>query len=198
MDCAAEERLVRMALHGHQEVHRIDADLGARELVVVHHGTAEHIASLVRPLQLGAKIRDTNDASGVEVVQAPSSADEARALKVVLAVNAECLPAKPSAREWRTNPHCWPTRSTCSPMLSCTPSRCLAFIVRRRLSSRPRALSGVLQLLLASAPRRGRQTCGRRKRAGRSADGCRRTRRVDRERHLYVATRPSSSWAAHT
>ena len=88
MDCAAEERLVRMALEGRSEVRRLVADLGARELVVVHEGDAQQIANLVRPLNLGAEILETNEASELDEVEPPSSAEEASALKIVLAINA--------------------------------------------------------------------------------------------------------------
>ena len=88
MDCAAEERLVRIALEGRAEVHRIQADLGARQLVVVHEGDANAIAALVRPLNLGAEILETTEASELDEVEPPSSTEEARALKIVLAINA--------------------------------------------------------------------------------------------------------------
>jgi Co/Zn/Cd efflux system component len=88
MDCAAEERLVRMALEGRSEVRRLEADLGAREVVVVHEGEADTIADLVRPLNLGAEILETTEASELDEVGPPSSAEEARALTIVLAINA--------------------------------------------------------------------------------------------------------------
>jgi Co/Zn/Cd efflux system component len=87
MDCAAEERLVRMALEGRSQVHRLEADLGARELLVVHEGNANDIADLVRPLNLGAEILETTEASELDEVKPPSSA-EGRTLKLVLAINA--------------------------------------------------------------------------------------------------------------
>ena len=40
MDCAAEERLIRMALAGQDAVKVIHADLAARRLTVVHDGPA--------------------------------------------------------------------------------------------------------------------------------------------------------------
>ena len=88
MDCAAEERLVRMALQRREEVHRIQAFLDARELVVVHEGDAQDIANIIRPLNLGAAILETTEASEVDEVEPPSSAEEARTLKIVLAINA--------------------------------------------------------------------------------------------------------------
>lgn len=88
MDCAAEERLVRMALEGRTQVQRLEADLGARELVVVHEGNADDIADLVRPLNLGAEILETTEASELDEVKPPSSAEEGRTLKLVLGINA--------------------------------------------------------------------------------------------------------------
>lgn len=88
MDCAAEERLVRMALEGQTGVLRLDADLSARQLCVVHEGEPEQIAALVRPLNLGGEIVDTTEASEFDEVPSPSGAEEARALKIVLAINA--------------------------------------------------------------------------------------------------------------
>ena len=88
MDCAAEERLVRMALGGHSEIRRVEADLGTRELLIVHDGDANQIVELVTQLNLGAKLLESTDASELDEVPPPSSADEARTLKVVLAINA--------------------------------------------------------------------------------------------------------------
>lgn len=94
MDCAAEERLVRMALEGRAQVHRLEADLGARELVVVHKGDANAITDLVRPLNLGAEILETTEASELDEVQPPSSGEEARTLKIVLGINAGMFAAE--------------------------------------------------------------------------------------------------------
>lgn len=88
MDCAAEERLVRMALEGRPGIVRLDADLGARQVSVVHEGEPERIAALVRPLNLGGDILDTSDASELDEVSPASGAEEARTLGVVLAINA--------------------------------------------------------------------------------------------------------------
>jgi Co/Zn/Cd efflux system component len=89
MDCGAEEQLVRMALHGRPEVHRIEADLTVRELVVLHEGTADAIAALLIPLNLGAETVDTTIASQVDEHVAPGTvAAEARTVKIVLAINA--------------------------------------------------------------------------------------------------------------
>lgn len=88
MDCAAEERLVRMALEGREGVLRLDADLAARQLHVIHDGEPERIAALVRPLNLGGDIVGTTEASELDEIPPPSGAEEARTLKIVLAINA--------------------------------------------------------------------------------------------------------------
>ena len=88
MDCAAEERLVRMALAGQPGIVRLDADLSERQLRVIHERTPEEIAALVRPLNLGGDVIDTTEASELDEVPAPSGAEEARTLKIVLAINA--------------------------------------------------------------------------------------------------------------
>ena len=88
MDCAAEERLVRMTLEGKPGIVRLDADLGARQVSVVHEGDSEAVASFVRRLNLGAEIIETTEASQLDEVPRPSGAGEARALKIVLAINA--------------------------------------------------------------------------------------------------------------
>lgn len=47
MGCAAEERLVRVALEGQPGIVRLDADLSERQLRVIHERTLEEIAALV-------------------------------------------------------------------------------------------------------------------------------------------------------
>lgn len=88
MDCAAEERLVRMALDGRPQIRSIEADLGAREIWVIHEGSADEIAALIRPLNFGGAIVETTEATDADAMHAPSGADEARTLKIVLAINA--------------------------------------------------------------------------------------------------------------
>ena len=97
MDCAAEERLVGMALDGRLEIRSVEADLGAREISVIHEGSAEEIAALIRPLNFGAAIVETAEASDADAVRAPSDADEARTLQIVLAINAGMFVAEVAA-----------------------------------------------------------------------------------------------------
>ena len=88
MDCAAEERLVRMALAGRRDVRNIDADLSARQLTVVHEGNPDDVAAALQSLNLGAHLIQTTGASDLDEVPRPTTADEARTLKSVLAINA--------------------------------------------------------------------------------------------------------------
>jgi Co/Zn/Cd efflux system component len=87
MDCGAEEQLVRMALAGRPQVHRIEADLTRRELMVLHDGNADEIAALLAPLKLGTQAVRSTTASTLDE-QTPSATSEARTLKTVLAINA--------------------------------------------------------------------------------------------------------------
>ena len=88
MDCAAEERLVRMALEGQPDIRNINADLAARQLTVVHEGQPDDVAAALAPLNLGARVLETTEASELEEVPTSTRADEARTLKIVLAINA--------------------------------------------------------------------------------------------------------------
>ena len=83
-----------MVLEGRSNVHRLEADLGARKLLVIHGGEPEQIAALVRPLNLGGEILETTEATELDEVHPPSGADEARTLKVVLAINAAMFAAE--------------------------------------------------------------------------------------------------------
>jgi Co/Zn/Cd efflux system component len=88
MDCAGEERLIRMALEGQTEVHGIRADLEARELGVVHRGDPDRIARRLEQLDLGATMIATAAASEQDVTGTTHRADEARVLRIALAINA--------------------------------------------------------------------------------------------------------------
>lgn len=88
MDCAAEERLVRMALEGRPGIKNVNADLGARRLTVVHEGHADEVAGALSPLNLGARVLQTTAASESDECATPTRADEARTLTIVLVINA--------------------------------------------------------------------------------------------------------------
>jgi Co/Zn/Cd efflux system component/copper chaperone CopZ len=86
MDCAAEERLVRMALDGVPGVERLGFDLPARRVVVVHTGDAAPVTAALSGLGLGADpVGETAPATDDD---APPSTEERGPLRIALAINA--------------------------------------------------------------------------------------------------------------
>lgn len=88
MDCAAEERLIRLALAGMSDVQSIHADLSARQLTVIHDGPTDVIDTALQSLNLGSRLLDTVDATPGDSAPGPSQEEEARTLRIVLVVNA--------------------------------------------------------------------------------------------------------------
>jgi Co/Zn/Cd efflux system component len=88
MDCPSEEQLVRTALSGHTTIARVLVDLTTREVTVVHEGDADGIAAALTALNLGARVTRTEAASALEALASPSAAEETRALRWVLIINA--------------------------------------------------------------------------------------------------------------
>ena len=88
MDCAAEERLVRMVLDGRPEIRRIDADLSLRKITIIHEGNADQITALLAPLNLGAEVVETSIATERDEAAMPRGDSEARTLTIVLVINA--------------------------------------------------------------------------------------------------------------
>ena len=76
MDCAAEERLIRMALAGQDAVKLIHADLAARRLTVVHEGPPGAVDAALQSLNLGSRLVDTTDATAAD--SAPNRTRPAR------------------------------------------------------------------------------------------------------------------------
>ena len=64
MDCAAEERLVRMAVQGESSIHRLDADLSARTVDVYHDGSVDGVVRRLEPLKLGVEVIETSSHDG--------------------------------------------------------------------------------------------------------------------------------------
>ena len=93
MDCAAEEQLVLMALHEASNVRRVDVDLQARHVDVVHSGAVESIEALLRPLGLDARLVGVAPTADDEH-PASASREEAGTLKTVLAINAGMFAAE--------------------------------------------------------------------------------------------------------
>jgi len=94
MDCAAEERLVRLALEGRGGVLGLTFDLPRRTLVAWHEGEVGTIEDALRPLGLGARCVESGPPAPGEVPPAPEAsgagdaAGEARVLRLLLAINA--------------------------------------------------------------------------------------------------------------
>ena len=91
MDCAAEERLVRMWVGDTPGVERLEFDLPERRLVVYHTGEAEPAGRALATLGLGARqvgeTEDANEASGESALDA-SASEEKTPLAAALAINA--------------------------------------------------------------------------------------------------------------
>lgn len=89
MDCAAEERLLRMAFGGNASIHRVDVDLTRREVTAFHDGDASVILGLLGPLNAGARVLEstvTGDDAGASAPMAASG--EAPTLRIALGINA--------------------------------------------------------------------------------------------------------------
>ena len=90
MDCASEERLVRMALEPLAQVARLEFDLGQRRVTVLHEGDAEQLLKRLAPLDFGARLMETDAAESHEHGEATdsgTSVQERRTLRLLLAVN---------------------------------------------------------------------------------------------------------------
>lgn len=87
MDCAAEERLIRMALEPLDEVRGLHFDLGNRRLRVWHDADIAPVARTLESLGLGARLDGTTAAS--EAAPAAPDADrQAWVLRWLLGINA--------------------------------------------------------------------------------------------------------------
>lgn len=90
MDCAAEERMIRLALDG-SGAERVDCDLGKREVEVLHAGDGAAIAARLSALGLGAAWLDTRDADPADMADDERPGDQAQekdTLRLLLAINA--------------------------------------------------------------------------------------------------------------
>lgn len=88
MDCPSEERMVRMALDGTVEIEELRFDLQARTVTVLHGGDVAPLLTKLERLGLGARVSETPEASPDETGVASNDALEARALRVLFAINA--------------------------------------------------------------------------------------------------------------
>ena len=92
MDCPSEERMIRLALNGFEEIRALSFDLSNRRLKVVHDGEAEPITAKLATLGLGASLQETVIADPETIKAAESSAvsatQESGTLRVLLGINA--------------------------------------------------------------------------------------------------------------
>jgi hypothetical protein len=80
MDCPSEERMIRLALNGFEEIRALSFDLSNRRLKVVHDGEVEPVTSKLKTLGLGASLQET--------VAAASAKQESGILRWLLGINA--------------------------------------------------------------------------------------------------------------
>lgn len=91
MDCPSEERMIRLALNGLEQIHTLAFDLSARQLQVTHDGPAEPITAKLQTLGLGAALQQTEAASSHATGSfgpALTEAQESSTLRVLLGINA--------------------------------------------------------------------------------------------------------------
>ncbi|MCO5118854.1 MAG: cation transporter [Burkholderiaceae bacterium] len=89
MDCAAEERLIRMKLDDAPGVVSLSFDLPERQLGIVHRGTAKPVLERLASLNLGAVLLATHPHDeAAEPVADAGNDRERRTLQAVLGINA--------------------------------------------------------------------------------------------------------------
>lgn len=94
MDCPSEEKLIRMAFVGQDEVKNLEFDLKNRKLSVVHINSTGEILSKLEPLNFGAKLEKSEEIEldSDDVLQiakdVEANPNEAKVLKQMLVINA--------------------------------------------------------------------------------------------------------------
>ena len=102
MDCPSEERMIRLALNGLQEIASLSFDLSGRQVSVFHEGAVEQIATKLESLGLGARLLDTQPISPESVSansanEEQNASKEASTLKILLGINGAMFLAEMSA-----------------------------------------------------------------------------------------------------
>jgi Co/Zn/Cd efflux system component len=87
MDCPSEENIIRMKLSDIEGIKRLDFDLNARVLNVMHEHDSENILTALIPLGFGVKLSKTQEVE-VSSVKEESHEKEAQVLKFLLIINA--------------------------------------------------------------------------------------------------------------
>ncbi|QKK02075.1 cation transporter [Wenzhouxiangella sediminis] len=92
MDCPSEERMIRLALDGFNQIETLSFDLSERCLAVVHEGEVEPITAKLASLGLGASLQNTVAADPKTIEATESSAraaeQESGTLRWLLGINA--------------------------------------------------------------------------------------------------------------
>ncbi|WP_300499576.1 cation transporter [Marinobacter sp.] len=92
MDCPSEERMIRLALNGFDEIRALSFDLSNRRLKVVHDGEADPFTAKLTTLGLGASLQKTVAADPETIKAAESSVasatQESATLRWLLGINA--------------------------------------------------------------------------------------------------------------
>ncbi len=90
MDCPCEESLLRMKLQENGTIARLDFDLAARTLDVIHNGDEAAIAAAIDSLNLGSHLLGTDTERGDELATTTADSDsrQRKALWWVLVINA--------------------------------------------------------------------------------------------------------------
>jgi Co/Zn/Cd efflux system component len=92
MDCPSEERMIRLALDGIDDIRTLSFDLPNRRLEIVHDGAAEPITAKLARLGLGASLQTTQAADPESIRarggSAKSAAEESGTLRLLLGINA--------------------------------------------------------------------------------------------------------------
>ncbi|HBN6095939.1 cation transporter [Shewanella marisflavi] len=92
MDCPSEERMIRLALNGFEEIRALSFDLSNRRLKVVHDGEADPFTAKLKTLGLGASLQETVAANPETIKAAEFSAASAKqesgTLRWLLGINA--------------------------------------------------------------------------------------------------------------
>ena len=92
MDCPSEERMIRLALNGLDEIRALSFDLSNRRLKVIHDGEADPITAKLTTLGMGASHQDTAVADPETIKAAEfstaSASQESGVLRWLLGINA--------------------------------------------------------------------------------------------------------------
>lgn len=93
MDCPSEEKLIRLTFAGNDAVKKLEFDLPARKLTVIHDNEALEVLKKLEPLGFGAKLKSTAtvelDSDDVIAIakEVENDPKEAKVLKQLLVIN---------------------------------------------------------------------------------------------------------------